>query len=516
MRLDNMNKKTVLILVTILLIASLLRFYGLDKESLWLDEGTTALSMKYHGPYETLKIFFLYGQILPEFYTNKPDLPTANADLPVYYFFLAVWTKFFGTSAVSLRAFSALFGSLSILLIFLIAKEIFNDKVALVSSLIASLNLTLIEYSQEARNYSFLLFFSLLSIYYFVMFLKSNKNKYLALFIIFTIVAVYTHFLFVFLVFFQALYIYSKEAINIFKNKKLRLSKLSLYYIIIPFSYLPLIARILRQKLSTVPHFGEISVQNLLKLAIRFNSWLYPSNHLRDLIYQKNFMVFSSIDILLVCSVILTALILIVFALRYTFSSMKKIKKKYTFDDPFVILWLIVPVTLPFFMTLLRPTIRVFGQINYLIYTLPAYFIIVSKGILGIRWKYGKIVIILFILLSILPIYAYYSNTKKQQFREAAFYLKENVKNDEAIFFNIRNGIVPFTYYYGKSEQAFPLPNLSRAMEISKEKKSIWLVYTFAKYSDPDGTIKKYFDETYNLAESKHFFDVELYHYIKN
>ena len=92
---------------------------------------------------------------------------------------------------------------------------------------------------------------------------------------------------------------------------------------------------------------------------------------------------------------------------------------------------------------------------------------IISYGVLNIKPKYARIAITLFIILSIAPIIAYNSSTKKMQFRESATYLKDKIGKDDVIFFNINTGITPFTYYYGESAQTYALPNISRAIELA-------------------------------------------------
>ncbi|MCH7887721.1 MAG: glycosyltransferase family 39 protein, partial [Proteobacteria bacterium] len=89
---------------------------------------------------------------------------------------MSFWTKLFDVSEISLRLFSAVFGSLSIIIVYLVAKELSNNKIALLSSFIFSLSMANIQYSQEARLYSLLVFISLSSVYFFI---KSNCKRYL-------------------------------------------------------------------------------------------------------------------------------------------------------------------------------------------------------------------------------------------------------------------------------------------------------------------------------------------------
>src|SRR3989338_4375442 len=99
-----------------------------------------------------------------------------------------------------------------------------------------------------------------------------------------------------------------------------------------------------------------------------------------------------------------------------------------------------------------------------------------------------KVLIIILIMLSTLPLYAYYTNTDKEQFREAAKIMPQN----EAIFINTATAQVAFQYYYGEKDNVIGIKNLSDLKKRDKNIGSFWLLSTFTKYSDPNESIKKY------------------------
>src|SRR3990167_4926541 len=107
-----------------------------------------------------LKNIYTETVLLPKYFSK------GSGEMPVYYILVHYWTKIFGLSEFKLRFFSAIFGIASIYMIFLLGKTIFNEKVGLIAAFILSINHQHIYYSQEARNYSFLVFLALLSAYY--------------------------------------------------------------------------------------------------------------------------------------------------------------------------------------------------------------------------------------------------------------------------------------------------------------------------------------------------------------
>jgi mannosyltransferase len=134
-----------LLVVGVLLLAALLRFYALDGTSLWSDEGNTwALIQR------------SFGQIAQD----------AAADIhpPGYYWALKLWSNLFGVSVIAMRAFSALIGVALVWVIFRLGlffdQQIHLERTirwsALLAASLAALNPFQIYYSQEARMYMLL------------------------------------------------------------------------------------------------------------------------------------------------------------------------------------------------------------------------------------------------------------------------------------------------------------------------------------------------------------------------
>lgn len=89
--------------------------------------------------------------------------------------FMVISMMIFGDNSFAWRFFSALFGFCSIVIIYLIARKLFNRTVAIFSGAVASLSGLLLVMSRIAMNDSYFLFFSLLAIYLFL-----NKRNFLA------------------------------------------------------------------------------------------------------------------------------------------------------------------------------------------------------------------------------------------------------------------------------------------------------------------------------------------------
>jgi len=138
-------------LVLLLVGAAALRFAGLGGQSFWYDEATTASVIHFgwtHG---------LLTQI-----ANSESTP------PLYYLLVKAWTQVFGGGAVGLRSFSALAGTGSVAVAYLIGAELSGRRLALAAGTLTALNPALIWYSQEARSYELFVLLAGLSVLFFL------------------------------------------------------------------------------------------------------------------------------------------------------------------------------------------------------------------------------------------------------------------------------------------------------------------------------------------------------------
>jgi 4-amino-4-deoxy-L-arabinose transferase-like glycosyltransferase len=84
---------------------------------------------------------------------------------PLYPFFLSLLIKVFGKDLFVLRIIQIFIGSLSCVLIYLLARRLFNSKVAILSAIFACFYAPLIFFDAEFLDTFFIIFFGLLSVY---------------------------------------------------------------------------------------------------------------------------------------------------------------------------------------------------------------------------------------------------------------------------------------------------------------------------------------------------------------
>ncbi len=157
-----------LILVGIIVLASLLRLWGLDKVpvSLFGDE----LDVGYHA-YSILKTGKDYsGNFLPIHFHSLAEWRT-----PLYLYSAVPTVAIFGITPLGVRLPAAIFGILGIFVFYLLISELTNNKsLALISAGVLALSPWHIQYSRAGFEVTELLFFLLAGLYFFF---KSTKNN---------------------------------------------------------------------------------------------------------------------------------------------------------------------------------------------------------------------------------------------------------------------------------------------------------------------------------------------------
>lgn len=134
-------------------IAAAVRFHNLGTQSLWYDEGVA-----YRHSLRTLP------ELIP--------LLQNNVHVPAYFTLLGWWQDLTGSSEFALRALSALFSIFSVAGTYALGKRLFHPIAGLAAAGFVTLNSFNIYYAQETRMYAMLTAIAILSMWYFVGFMR--------------------------------------------------------------------------------------------------------------------------------------------------------------------------------------------------------------------------------------------------------------------------------------------------------------------------------------------------------
>lgn len=452
------RRSTILMLTLTILIGAILRVYDIGTESIWNDE----VSGIFLSTKDITKIIKYAG-------------PT-QSNPPLYFIILHYWIGLFGMSEGATRSLSAIFGIISILLIYQVGVLLFNTRVGLLSSFLSSISIFHIHYSQEARGYSLLLLLSLLSYLFFIKILEEDKKgDYLYYFITNTVLG-YTHFYGLIIIASQVFFFVFFWGKYRFKRIKFLITLAGIIIALLP------LALILRKR---------------MKWLVKAGFWLTEPDFLSIIYTLKTFSGDGlGSPILLLMFLILLLIGFVSFTKlggKWVWKSPLKSLKNFTIAIKFnsiekqllLVMWLSFSIIIPFieskFMTPIYLT-------RYMIGASPAFLLLVAKGMSTITKKkilYSTLIFV--ILLSGLGLRDYYVNFIHPQWREVVSFVKIHCKEESDVaIISPSVDQIAFDYYYkGELKRVGMNHHLSGIEEISnfvndasREKVRVWLIFT--------------------------------------
>jgi len=139
------------VLIGCLVAAAALRVYHLDFQSLWIDE---LFSVVFSGPDLTI---------------SEIAAAWAHDVHPLGYpLLLHVWLLVFGSSGLAARALSVVFGVAGVGAMYLAGRHCFDARTGAIAAVLTTVNAFHIAYSQDARSYSLLFLVAALSYWAFI------------------------------------------------------------------------------------------------------------------------------------------------------------------------------------------------------------------------------------------------------------------------------------------------------------------------------------------------------------
>jgi len=117
---------------------------------------------------------------------------------PLYYALAWVWTQLTGTGEFALRSLSALAGVATVPVAYLLGVELRGRRAGVLAAALVAVNPMLLWYSQEARSYALLAFFTALAALYFVRSTASRGRQDLTLWGVAAALALATHYFAIF------------------------------------------------------------------------------------------------------------------------------------------------------------------------------------------------------------------------------------------------------------------------------------------------------------------------------
>ena len=476
-------------LALVVLGGCLLRFVGLGKESIWLDEATSIIIARMNL---SSVVAWAAGDIHP----------------PLYYLALHFWL-FLGESEFAIRALSAVFGVLTIVVVYALANELFGPRVGLLSALLLALSPLHIWYSQETRMYVMVTALSLVASYLMLLALRRKRMRYWVGYVLASALALYTHYFALFSLLFQNLF-----ALHwLWRNgsglwRRWLLAQLAIVLLFFP--WLP----ILYHQVSTggggwvERSVGRPSLYTLV------DTWLYFNIGLDRQLYpvplrRAAYLLFG------VC---------ILAGVLSTFRLSEGGARTQFERDREGVLFCLAYVGLPVLTIWLLSQVKPMYSVRYLLPFLPPYCILVARGIGSLRWSGARIAVALLLMLTLLVgNWNAWRTEQNADWRGVTSYVLGQAQPGDVVLFSPRWNEKPFDYYNrGRVDINMDLPipvtvdAAQRVVEdISDRYQRVWLVWTSGHYSDPDGIVKQILESRYRVVEERDFRGVDrliLYH----
>jgi mannosyltransferase len=503
-----------IVLLFISLVAFLLRVFHLEHQSLWYDEAFSVYLARMN-----------LGTITAR--------TAADIQPPLYYYLLHSWMPLAGDTEFAVRFLSLFFGVLTVPLIFVTARRLFNPAAAIFSALLALFSPLYLWYSQETRMYSLITFLGLLSSYCLLRGIQGNSEgvggtrRWWIAFALANIAAVYTHYFAFVIIAFQFVYCIGRV---LFRRSPLAIRPSFLSFAAIVAAFLPWLPFVLSQLGEDASYWrGALKVDEAVRhIFINFTT----GESVLEYIAQD--MAAAWLVVLLV------GLITWIITRRQTITRMPARPGPHSLS--FAILYLIIPLVLLLFLFSRNPKFNA----RYLMIASPGLLLLLGAGLASLwsltsprvealpnhvggldefapgkapragsstsplqRVLAGAVLLPSFCLLLATSLYAdnnaYFDPAfTKADFRGVAQYIATHARDDEAIILSSGHMFPAFDYYFQDANlpelrlpddatlNAEHVLNYSIADELNRGaagRPGVWLVQWQDEVVDPNGFV---------------------------
>lgn len=413
------------LLLFIVLLGLALRVYDLGGESVWFDEAVSIDVSSRLGFVEQIK--WVAG-------------PSKETNPPFYYMVLHLWTPFFGNSEFISRLPSVIFGVLTIILTYSVGRLLFGKRAGLLAALIMSVSFFHVRYAQEARGYTLMVFLALVSCYSLLKMISEWKRRWAVVYVLSSALLCYTHYFGLFTILAQNIFCFT-----LFLRRG-RVGGLGFTrWILVQVT------------------LGVLYIPGFIFLALRFSSvrgsfWI-PEPGYRDLFgYFNNYA--GSVYML----ALLAGFALLAIVNSEKLRSVKGLKGLFAPADEaapvrgitygekiyLLMLWIAVPVILPFVFSLIFTPIMVS---RYAIVASVGFYLLAAAGMSAINKRpvlYAVTAVV--ILLSAAKLYRYYDGVEKHQWREVIREIESNAGSGDYVLVYPHYETVSAEYYLRRDD----------------------------------------------------------------
>lgn len=470
-----------MLLIGIIIIGAGLRLYGLDHQSLWNDELSG----------------WRYSQVDDLSLVLEKNIPRDHP--PGFQVFLYFWIHQVGDSEYLLRLPFAIAGILAIAAIYFLGRKLYANNVGIIAALLTAVFWTPLYYSQEARAYSMVFLFTVLSVYWLLAIHGALKREErlpvtaVVGYIISASLLCYLHYFGLFFVLLQAALLGM-----LFLSRRAAWPQLLFIYGIICLLYLPWASRGVNALLTAGPSWA-----NPPKLKHLFGYFQFLFNQS----YWLTLLVFALWGFL------------IVKALWILWRQPGRFRKLAFSADGLLVIWLFVPLGIVFVKSLVSAPAFVNRS---LIICLPAAYLLLARALTSL--PYGRVItpaatILLIGLFSFQLFWLedYYNRPVKEQFRESvAFVIDHEDAYPGAFIMSFTWDKIYLDYYFERlgSTRRVELDaglaeDTTEAIKALEGDPAPYFWY-IAAHRDPEEDFLAFLESEYDLLLHEPFIDVDV------
>jgi uncharacterized membrane protein len=477
------------VMVAIMLLASALRFFQLDAQSMWFDEAARLLIAQTD-----------VASIVRE--TGGDTLP------PLHHLILHFW-GLAGDQDFWLRLPSVAFGLLLVAVVFTLGKCLFGTKTGLISALIMAVMPYQVYQSQQANLYSLLVLLSALQILFFWRAMQGGRRLWFAIFAFFAAAGMYVHYFSGLVTLAVHVWLVLVGLIEAGRHYRRRWSSLIAADAFIILLALPVVAYFLRS-------VGDVGG----------TFWLERPNLAAPLSTVYLFTLSYSLSgIWAVAGFALTSMVVALVLLELAYAYRREA------DERPALLLLLILAFLPILLIFVVSQAVPLYLSRTLIITTPAYALLMGRALATTRLRSpvpylsGGILVLI-----IVSLYGYYfvSDFSKPDYRSAAGYVTEHIKLGQALVHSSNGSYVPFLLYYGPEDHYLidgdPAPHHPPRVHeavggqtVSRDElakwSSIWLIVAFDHSIPYQVDLLAEFDATYPILDENVIDGIVVRHY---
>ncbi len=480
----------------------LLGFYRIDHQSLWTDEVISV------------------SRISAESFWVR-----VNSQSSLYFVLLDLWTELAGSTELALRSLSLLLGLAAVCLVYAIGLKLFDRRIALVTATLLATSPYVIWYAQEVRYITLLLVTSLAMTYSFWRALASRGWGWWLSYSVTSALALFTFATVVFLVIVHGLFLLWRSSNRSFL-KKWAASQLIIILAFTAWFISGTVQRLAigiskapsivsqeqvrsREQLTVTDLVGAIPY-TFFAFSVGFS--LGPS--LEELHVSRSLDPLLSHTSTLVPTAVLFVSLFVVGLTRL---------RQDNHRVSFLLLWLGVPIIGTFTIATLT-TYHVYNT-RYVVIALPAYLLILARGIAGFR-RSGIQILVLAAVLCVngMSLFNYYFDDDygREDSRAAAEYLESAARPGDVI---VAVGDMTALDYYYKGTLPIEVIDARGASQpriidllrpLAEAHSRLWLVEIRPWETDPKALTKASLDRVMQYRGHKRLAGANIYAYARS